>query len=381
MLATDEEQLGFWRRHTHLGAALCVALPAIVIVRTLALPAPMHVVPTLVLYGTVLVLAPFVLLVPVERVVGHRRGRLFFDAWEAVGVALVSAAVLLDGGAESPYVMFFYVLLAHAALAYPPVGMVLAGNVIVTAYLLTGVVGGGVSAPDLLQGALTLIVATGTCAFASYNHRLVYRRTADYARQITLLAERDGLTGCMNHRTFHERLQAEARGADRDRPLSLLIVDVDDFKAVNDTYGHPAGDAVLARVGHVLTAVSRAEDAVGRLGGDEFALLLPAASLSEAAAVGERIRLQVRHAAADFNVTVSIGVSVSTVRADGTALLAAADHALYRAKRAGRDCVAGSDVTASANSPSDDVEPTQLPLGTATAIAAVSAQLSVNECS
>lgn len=368
MLATDEEQLGFWRRHTHLGAALCVVLPAIVIVRTLTLPASPHFVSILVLYGTVLVVAPLVLLVPVERVVAHPRGRLFFDVWEAVGVALVSSAVLLDGGAASPYVMVFYVLLAHAALAYPPAGMVLAGTGIVAAYLLTGVVGGGVSAPDLLQGALTLIVATGTCAFASYNHRLVYRRTADYARQITLLAERDGLTGCLNHRTFHQRLQAEALGVERDRPLSLLIVDVDDFKAVNDTYGHPAGDAVLARVGHVLTAVLRAEDAVGRLGGDEFALLLPGATLSEAAAVGERICVQVRRAAADFNVTVSVGVSVSTVHADGTALLAAADHALYRAKRAGRDCVAGSEVTAGANLVSDDVVPSQIAFSPATAV-------------
>ena len=154
---------------------------------------------------------------------------------------------------------------------------------------------------------------------------------------------------------------------------------MDEFKAVNDTYGHPAGDAVLARVGHVLAAVSRAEDAVGRLGGDEFALLLPGATLSEATTVGERIRLQVRRAAADFNVTVSVGVSVSTVRADGTELLAATDHALYRAKRAGRDCVAGLDVTASASSPSEHVESTQMALGVTTA--AIPAHSSNNECS
>jgi diguanylate cyclase (GGDEF)-like protein len=342
-IAGDEEQVAFWRRHTHLGVALCVVIPVLVALRSLTVPAVAHRDLLLGLATAVAVLSPLLLRVPVARVVRHPRGRLFFDAWEGAGILLVALASLLDGGARSPYTAFFYVLLAHAALAYPPAGMVLAGSGVVAGYVGVGVLAGGVPGHDLLQGALTLGLATGTCAIASYNHALAYRRTAAYARQIAVLAERDGLTGCLNHRTFHQRLQAEALVTTTDRPLCLLIIDVDSFKTVNDTHGHPAGDGVLQLVGKVLIAASRRDDAAGRLGGDEFALLLPATTRSEAVAVGERLLRQVREQAADFGVTVSIGAATTTLRADGTGLLAAADLAVYRAKRAGRDRLASCE--------------------------------------
>ena len=277
-----------------------------------------------------------------ERLVRAPRGRLFFDAWEGVGIALVIVFCLLDGGVSSPYTLFLFVLLAHAALAYPPVGVALAGSFILIGYLAMGLVSGG--SVDTLVVALTLVVATATCAFASANHVRVYERTAAYAQEIAALAERDGLTGTLNHRAFHERLELEVRRAAVGSPVSLLVVDVDSFKTVNDTFGHPAGDGVLALVGGVLDALTRPGDSAGRLGGDEFALLLPGTGPAEAATVAERLRQQVRTVAADYSATVSVGVATAH-EPDASGLLAAADAAAYSAKRGGRDRVVGAPAT------------------------------------
>jgi diguanylate cyclase (GGDEF)-like protein len=353
-LAEDDEQVAFWQRHTWTGVALCVVLPLVVVGRTAlstGASAPEHALTLYALAAAVALPAPLVLLVPVPRLVRHPSGRWFFDCWEATGVALVTVFILLDGGLDSPYVMFFYVLLAHAALSYPPLGMLLAGAGNIAGYLTVGLVAGDPSVQHLLAGVLTLAVATGTCAYASYSHALVYRRTAAYARQLAVLADHDGLTGCLNHRAFHERLETEALIADPAHPLSLLIVDVDSFKTVNDTHGHPAGDEVLRLVGQVLLELSRAEDTPGRLGGDEFALLLPSTALPDAAAAAERLRQQVRERAAGWGATVSVGLAATTLRSDTAGLLAAADRAVYRAKRAGRDCTAGYDGPAGQRDP------------------------------
>ena len=153
-----------------------------------------------------------------------------------------------------------------------------------------------------------------------------------------MLAQRDGLTGCLNHRSLHQRLDVEALLVEPDAPLSLLLVDVDEFKRINDTYGHPAGDRVLQLVGEHLGAVG--EGVAGRLGGDEFALLLPGSTAAQAGEVGERIRDHVRTCAVALGVTLSVGVASTARRGDGAGLLAAADRALYDAKRAGRNRVA-----------------------------------------
>ncbi len=334
--------MAFWRRHTRLGVALCIALPLIAVVRIAVSPSGEHDLLVLSVAVAVAGTSPLLLLVPVERLVRHPRGRIFYDLWEGVGIALVMFIARFDGGARSPYVTMFFVLLAHAALAYPPVGMFIAGSANIAAYLLVGLLAGD-PAGVVVVGALALALATGTCAFASWNHVIAYRRTAAYARQIAVLAARDGLTGCLNHRTFHERLQAEAGAADRDRPLALLIVDVDDFKHVNDTLGHPAGDSLLQLLGRLLAEAAGEDDAPGRLGGDEFALLLPETSAVTATRVAQALCEQVRGAADAYGVTVSIGVAATTSRADATGLLAAADRAVYRAKREGRDRVCAAE--------------------------------------
>jgi diguanylate cyclase (GGDEF)-like protein len=160
------------------------------------------------------------------------------------------------------------------------------------------------------------------------------------------LATRDGLTGLANRRCFDDTLLAEwARAMRQKQPLSLLMVDVDNFKAYNDANGHLGGDDCLKRVASAVASEMRANDLVARYGGEEFAVILPSQSLKGAAIVAERIRcrverLQVPNAsAATGHVTVSIGAATAIASADTTAsqLVAIADAALYRAKHMGRN--------------------------------------------
>ncbi len=156
------------------------------------------------------------------------------------------------------------------------------------------------------------------------------------------LAAVDALTGLANHRTFHERLRTEVEQARRhERGLSLVVMDLDRFKRVNDAHGHQVGDQVLERAAEVLRDETRTGELVARVGGEEFAMLLPHADGAEAFRAAERIRRAV--AAAPFpavgSMTMSAGVADITQAADAESLYRLADGALYLAKHRGRDMV------------------------------------------
>lgn len=165
---------------------------------------------------------------------------------------------------------------------------------------------------------------------------------------------RDGLTGLYNRRYMQDRLREELARAHRyRRDLALLLLDVDHFKRVNDTLGHPAGDLALARVARTLRSTIRDTDIPARYGGDEFAVILPEASHDGGRAVGERIRAAVEAMDASgveaSRITVSVGIAAFPIDADDAALLIEqADRALYQAKRDGKNRVA---VAGSARSP------------------------------
>jgi diguanylate cyclase (GGDEF)-like protein len=167
-------------------------------------------------------------------------------------------------------------------------------------------------------------------------------RSAQAAREAELVrqAHLDGLTGLLNQRTFAGRLAEEAeRLAAVGRPLSLIVVDLDHFKAVNDEHGHPAGDRVLAEAARRIAAEARAIDSVARIGGEEFAWLVPDASPEEALIAAERLRAAIRSRpfATGLPVTASIGVCDLGSAGDPAALMDRADQALYWAKAHGRD--------------------------------------------
>ena len=158
----------------------------------------------------------------------------------------------------------------------------------------------------------------------------------------------DPLTGCYNRRGFDEHLKVEMVRARRyRRPLSLMVLDIDHFKVVNDSYGHLVGDAVLRTVGDVLAAEFRTTDVVCRFGGDEFAVVFPETPRDEVMRLAERLRTRIEalypHPALPTVLTVSIGIGAFPGdAAEPDALLRAADGALYQAKAGGRNRVAGA---------------------------------------
>jgi diguanylate cyclase (GGDEF)-like protein/PAS domain S-box-containing protein len=160
------------------------------------------------------------------------------------------------------------------------------------------------------------------------------------------LARRDGLTGLANRRCFDDTLHAEwQRALRQQQPLSLLMVDVDNFKQYNDAYGHLGGDECLQRIAGAVSSEMRANDLVARYGGEEFAVILPNQSLKGAAIVAERIRCRVEQlhlpnlGSKQHLVTVSIGAATALAAPenDPSQLVATADSALYRAKHMGRN--------------------------------------------
>jgi diguanylate cyclase len=158
-------------------------------------------------------------------------------------------------------------------------------------------------------------------------------------REVRRLADLDALTGLRNRRFFHETLQRERTRAHRyGRSLALLVLDLDDFKAINERVGHLAGDAVLAETATRVRGVLRASDIACRVGGDEFAIILPEAGASQAAQLYGRIEEAVSAAAIGSieRLTLSGGIAQLVETDDANTFFERADDALYRAKQAGK---------------------------------------------
>lgn len=187
---------------------------------------------------------------------------------------------------------------------------------------------------------------------------LLKRQLSASNAELMYLAQHDVLTGLHNRRYFMQEAMAElARAARAQLPTSMLIVDIDFFKKINDEYGHPVGDAVLQQVAQLLTTGVRATDVVARLGGEEFVVLMPNTTRIGALALGEKLRASLdqhslqlkRHV---LHVTLSVGVSEFAAGEAGPFedLYGAADKALYAAKANGRNRVEFGDAAVHTNS-------------------------------
>ena len=159
-------------------------------------------------------------------------------------------------------------------------------------------------------------------------------------QKLELLSQTDPLTGLLNHRSFMQKMEEEVRRADRyGSPLSLMMIDVDDFKMYNDTRGHLEGDDLLKRMAEIFRVNLRATEFICRYGGDEFSIIFPQTDAVQAAVAGEKIRAIAAKEFLKAKVSVSIGVAQFQPGSGKETLIKQADEWLYRSKKAGRNRV------------------------------------------
>jgi diguanylate cyclase (GGDEF)-like protein len=187
-------------------------------------------------------------------------------------------------------------------------------------------------------GVTRWVITVSVTAGAAGALHVIRRYVNSLVRALREVARTDPLTGVLNRRGFDERLDIELRRARRrSEPLALIIGDIDDFKRLNDEFGHAAGDEALRRVADALRAGSREMDVIGRIGGEEFAMLMPATGLAGAYEAAERMRRLVESSDSE-RLTISFGaVELAGEHDDPAALIARADAALYDAKETGRN--------------------------------------------
>jgi diguanylate cyclase (GGDEF)-like protein len=264
--------------------------------------------------------------------------------WQSLTIITINTIVVTvlvhHRGASEFTLAFFMLNVGFATVAFGEQVGVATAMLTVLAQVQATLMTGSPNRP-LLETGLTLAVLLTLVAILARINRL------------QLHALFDAVTGLRNHRYFQVRLRDELNRSDRHgAPTSLIMLDLDDFKQVNDRWGHAVGDQVLRRIGRTLEANARATDVVCRYGGEEIALILPETTSADALCVADRLRQAVAQLAEppDRPVTISIGVASYRDHAgQASELIAAADAAMYRAKRAGKNCV----MLAESRSPSE----------------------------
>ena len=285
------------------------------------------------LLGISAAVALTIYLLPHERIVRSRWREPFFVTWSVLQIVVITIAYGADKSTTSPLALLFFIPLVYAALSYPLVPMLgIAGfdflcyvGAVSFVFTSLGLDTANRPAPEYSGFfAFSLGVIAILCSWYARNQD---RRRSNLAR----ISRADPLTGSLNRRGFAERFEAELNAAERSgQPLGLLQIDLDDFKAINDTQGHAAGDELLIWVVRSLQETLRPTDWIGRLGGDEFAVLLPGASRGNADEVADRVRYVLTERA-----PASIGVAVFPIDgADAEELHRLADLELYERKGA-----------------------------------------------
>ncbi len=202
----------------------------------------------------------------------------------------------------------------------------------------------------ILLTFIVLIILFGILIFSWYisikTWRYNIKKRKEKEKEIIYLNYHDSLTDLYNRRYFMETGKKEIERANRyEEPLTLMMIDIDHFKDVNDTYGHVAGDKVLKQLGTILEENVRKVDIVGRLGGEEFGIILPNTNLDNAKKAGERIRKDIEESTVKFkesNISITVSIGIASYEKDIPYIdnmLHEADSALYAAKNRGRNCV------------------------------------------
>lgn len=218
--------------------------------------------------------------------------------------------------------------------------------------------GPGGSAQDYLFTSYALYSQSlGTVLVVAAALLLLGILVGDILKDATIQSETDALSGLLNRRGFEERLlRMVARHQESGLPLSLIVIDLDGFKAINDTHGHAAGDRVIAAFADTLRSSSLDHHVLGRIGGEEYAVVLPGSNIAAARLLAETMRVAFAEADIDgfhglSRFTASFGVAELAWRESDAALFMRADQALYDAKRSGRNCVRVAEPAGSSAAP------------------------------
>lgn len=263
-------------------------------------------------------------------------------ACECLELYLKADVSTMNGTPITAFIVLCYYLFQPPQIWQP----IIAGGLGSVAYLLTLVLFTNVSPGYAANTILIFALGNGFGLFFSIRFGAAQRREYTALAELKHKAETDALTGLLNRRRVDELCEREFSSAKRHgHPCALLLMDIDHFKAINDSQGHAAGDAVLADLAERCARVLRLVDIFGRIGGEEFAVFMPHATPEQARSAAERLRAAVNEkpfevGGASLPVTVSIGGAGLTSKTDTLDILyRQADDALYTAKRCGRDCV------------------------------------------
>ncbi len=340
--ANSDAQRLFWLTHIRIGFGVFLAETVAVMLYLGLTPTGPHRWALWFIVGSWLVFALAGLWV--APAIASKPWRATYSAaWTILSALAVATVASLDLGSSSPILLLLFLPLVFAALMFTPRTSAICGISALVSAALVSIINRQAAISNerafmlfaVLSGATVLSVA------ASVNRTRIERHERRLLAEVADLAATDELTGCAVRRVFRERVEEEiSRSLRYDHPLSLMMIDVDRFKSVNDAYGHVVGDHVLAAVGALLRTDARSFDLAGRLGGDEFAMLLPDTEPADAVLLAERIRRDLVPAL-EVEVTLSIGVSgLDKSNPTSEQLFDDADLALYEVKRKGRDAVA-----------------------------------------
>lgn len=281
----------------------------------------------------------------------------------SVTLVAATALLILTGGHSSPFFFTFPLIVGAAALVVSPTSTLIVSIGAAVGYIVGAYIGSGTPTPIQLATTAVNLTALLLLAYVGTVIGREQRRSRDAAIRLSAL---DSLTGLFNRTLFFAALERElARSARSGRGFCLLMLDLDELKAINDRHGHHTGDAALRAIADAIRSGVRRIDVAARYGGDEFVALLPETDPSGGWVLAEKIRIgasELTIAGMDGSPSVSIGVVACPRDGDTSdALMLKADQAMYAAKRAGRNRVAGpstdepADVAAAAGVPGQPV--------------------------